>query len=69
MVPPWPWKTVMIDDAMVLTFSGSSARNSGLKPPISASRSSAGGVRDSGMKPPGGKTRSAPSPSPRLSSR
>ena len=38
MVPPWPWKIVMIDWAMLFTFAGSSARNSGRNPPISASR-------------------------------
>ena len=65
MVPPWPWKIVMIDWAMVLTLSGSSARNSGRKPPISASRSSAGSVRSIGMVPPAG---SRCSSSPRLSS-
>jgi hypothetical protein len=48
MVPPSPWKTVMIDEAMELTFCGSRARNSGLKPPMSASRSRAGWVRESG---------------------
>ena len=32
MVPPWPWKIVMIDWAMLLTLSGSSARNSGPEP-------------------------------------
>ena len=44
----------MSDCAMVLTFFGSSARNSGLKPPISASRSSAGCVREIGISPPAG---------------
>ena len=65
MVPPWPWKTVMIDWAMLLTLSGSSARNNGRKPPINASRSSAGSVRSSGMVPPAGSRWSL---SPRLSS-
>ena len=32
MVAPWPWNTVMIDWAMLLTLSGSSALNSGLEP-------------------------------------
>ena len=50
---------------MLLTFSGSSDLNSGLNPPISASRSRAGWVRASGMNPPGGSVRSAPSPVPR----
>ena len=66
MVPPWPWKIVMIDCAMLLTLSGSSARNSGRNPPINASRSSAGSVRSIGMVPPAGSRLSL---SPRLSSR
>ena len=65
MVPPWPWKIVMIDWAMVLTLSGSSDRNTGRNPPISASRSSAGSVRSTGMVPPPGNRLSL---SPRLSS-
>ena len=65
IVPPWPWNTVTSEVAMLLTFSGSSDLKSGLNPPISASRSSAGWVRATGMKPPGGNTRSAPSPVPR----
>ena len=55
-VPPCPWNTVMIDCAMVLTFSGSSAWNTGRKPPMSASRSSAGSVRSNGMVAPAGST-------------
>ncbi len=53
MVPPWPWKIVMIDWEMVLTFSGLNDWNSGRKPPTRASRSSAGSVRSSGMVLPG----------------
>ncbi|COW89703.1 Uncharacterised protein [Mycobacterium tuberculosis] len=68
MVPPCPWKTVMSALAMLFTFAGSNARNTGLKPPINASRSKAGDVRDNGMSPPGGSRSLAPLPSPRLSS-
>ncbi len=41
MVPP-ALKTVMSALAMLSTFAGSNARNTGLKPPINASRSKAG---------------------------
>ena len=55
----------MIDSAMVLTLSGSRAWNTGRKPPINASRSSAGSVWVTGIVPPLGSRLSLP---PRLSS-
>ena len=42
MVPPCPWNTLSSSPDNALTWSGSSARNSGRNPPISASMSSAG---------------------------
>lgn len=59
-----PWKTVMSALAMLFTFAGSNARNTGLKPPINASRSKAGDVRDNGMSPPGGSRSLAPALTP-----
>ncbi|CFE47952.1 Uncharacterised protein [Mycobacterium tuberculosis] len=53
MVAPCPWNTVMIEEAMLLTLSGSNVWKSGRNPPSRASRSKAGWVCSSGIVAPG----------------
>ena len=63
MVSPWPWNAAISWPESALTWSGFSALNNGRKPPISASRSSAGEVRSIGMVSPGLSLRVPPAPS------
>ena len=60
MVAPCPWNAAISWPVRALTWSGSRARNSGRKPPINASRSSAGAVRSRRIVPPGGSFLVAP---------
>ena len=53
--PDSPWNTWMISAESSFTCAGSSARNSGRKPPTSVLMSSAGRVWDSGINDPAGR--------------